>query len=53
VSDHIALQEAATIARIRARTRSLSGQSAIGVLGLITTSGWVMKKTDGMGIENR
>jgi hypothetical protein len=42
-------QAAATIARIRPRPRSLSGQSRTGTLGLITTSGWVMKKTDGIG----
>ena len=46
-------QGAATIACIRARPRSLSGQSGIGTLGLITTSGWVMKKTDGMGLRGR
>jgi hypothetical protein len=41
-------QEAITIARIRARPRSLSRQSATGTLGSITTSGWVMKNTAGI-----
>jgi hypothetical protein len=34
---------------MRARPRSLSGQSGTGTPGLIATSGWVMKKT--VGIE--
>jgi hypothetical protein len=46
-------QDAATIARIRARPRSLSGQSGTGTLGLIMTSGWVMKKTVGMELSGR
>jgi hypothetical protein len=46
-------QDPATIARIRARPRSLSGQSGTGTLGLIMTSGWVMKKTVGMGLSGR
>ena len=44
-------QEAATIAHIRARPRSLSGQSGTGTLGLITTSGWVIKKTTGIRLK--
>ena len=50
---HLFDPRGATIACIRARPRSLSGQSGIGTLGLITTSGWVMKKTDGMGLRGR
>ena len=39
----------AAIARMRARPRSLSGQSGTGMPGSIATSGWVIKNTVGIG----
>jgi hypothetical protein len=36
------------IACLRARLRTLSGQSGTGMLGSIATSGWVMKNTAGI-----
>ena len=42
------IQGCASMARMRATPRGLSGQSGTGTAGSISTSGWVMKKTVAM-----